>query len=536
MRNREAFKQRMQTLKSYRESNPGKGYWDWKQGTEEGRIGFMERLAKSKAKEWNVNEDEVLLEMLNDNTYNYKQMYYDNPNYDIKKGHFSDTYKTVYHPTFSEESMYSGNKSQYNPDGITGGSWDYDNKVFRANPKQNTKETQQYLDREDPGWKVQTYADGGTTGDPEKEQFFQATGRSRSGRPLEQGLKPVFDLEDAAGMTPIGDVMSARDTYNAVRQKDWLGAGLAAVSALPFVPMTVRNFRKSYKGVTPKFNTTVNKKAVSNAIDAFDVERARRQAIIDSSADLIPKANNQGYKVAERLMEDPDYITRAAEVQKKFGDDYLTTYADILQAYNEDPSKLLKADFKFYPDKSQGRAAVEVSEEAIKRHKAGGEFAKMGEYNYRIDPSRTDLSGNVTEHEWNHYVDFLKNKSPGADGNSNMFYQMSKDLNGVKIDSNDLYFAKPTEQKAYMNQLREYLFNSGKISRRGDKVSPSLLKKELERLSEVPEYSSAVRASKQFGSNAKYTKWFNTIPLLGVGAIGANKYFTEEKNNNNLIK
>lgn len=27
---REAFKQRMQSLKSYRENNPGKGYLDWK--------------------------------------------------------------------------------------------------------------------------------------------------------------------------------------------------------------------------------------------------------------------------------------------------------------------------------------------------------------------------------------------------------------------------------------------------------------------------------------------------------------------------
>lgn len=28
--NKQAFKQRMQALKSYRENNPGKGYWDWK--------------------------------------------------------------------------------------------------------------------------------------------------------------------------------------------------------------------------------------------------------------------------------------------------------------------------------------------------------------------------------------------------------------------------------------------------------------------------------------------------------------------------
>lgn len=68
-------------------------------------------------------------------------------------------------------------------------------------------------------WKVEAFAEGGQTGDPEKERFYQATGRSSSGRPLEEGLKPVFSLEDAANMTPIGDAISARDTYNAVRIK-----------------------------------------------------------------------------------------------------------------------------------------------------------------------------------------------------------------------------------------------------------------------------------------------------------------------------
>lgn len=62
-------------------------------------------------------------------------------------------------------------------------------------------------------WKVEAFADGGQTGDPEKERFYQATGRSSSGRPLEEGLKPVFSLEDAANMTPIGDAISAKDTY-----------------------------------------------------------------------------------------------------------------------------------------------------------------------------------------------------------------------------------------------------------------------------------------------------------------------------------
>lgn len=109
-------------------------------------------------------------------------------------------------------------------------------------------------------WKVEAFAEGGQTGDPEKERFYQATGRSSSGRPLEEGLKPVFSLEDAANMTPIGDAISAKDAYDAVKNRDWLGAGLAAATMIPFVPMSVKSYRKKYKEVTPKREIpTVNK-------------------------------------------------------------------------------------------------------------------------------------------------------------------------------------------------------------------------------------------------------------------------------------
>lgn len=95
-------------------------------------------------------------------------------------------------------------------------------------------------------WKVEAFQDGGQTGDPEKERFYQATGRSSSGRPLEEGLKPVFSIEDAANMTPIGDAISVKDTYDAVKNRDWLGAGLAALTVLPFVPSGLRNVKPEY--------------------------------------------------------------------------------------------------------------------------------------------------------------------------------------------------------------------------------------------------------------------------------------------------
>jgi hypothetical protein len=92
-------------------------------------------------------------------------------------------------------------------------------------------------------------ANGGEVGDPDDE-FIQAVntklGRTPDGRPKEQGLKPVIDLEDAVNVTPIGDVLSAKDAYNAARNNDWLGVGLATATMIPFVPRAISTVRRSY--------------------------------------------------------------------------------------------------------------------------------------------------------------------------------------------------------------------------------------------------------------------------------------------------
>lgn len=86
---------------------------------------YMEKLAANKAKQWKYpSTDAALLEMLNDNTYNYRAMYNKYGNSDTKhEGHFSDEFKTAFHPTFSTDSIYSGKRSQFNPTGIKGGVW-----------------------------------------------------------------------------------------------------------------------------------------------------------------------------------------------------------------------------------------------------------------------------------------------------------------------------------------------------------------------------------------------------------------------------
>lgn len=244
----------------------------------------------------------------------------------------------------------------------------------------------------------------------------------------------------------------------------------------------------------------------------------------------ILNANNETYRIAERIMEDPSIISRAEEVRKAFGDDYLTAYADILDSYNEVPASLPKA---VKSNEIRGRAMLRAKPEVKKRIENENYIPGVGDFEMAIATDRTNLSGDITTHEMNHYVDFLKNKSPHADANSNIFYQMSKDIDNANVRINkkdDAYYKLPTEQKACMNQLREYLFRNGDIATRSEKVSEDLLKKTLKNLKGNADYDSAVTASKYLGSTKKYTKWFNQIPILGIGTIGVNKYFINQNN------
>lgn len=342
------------------------------------------------------------------------------------------------------------------------------------------------------------YADGGQTGDPEKERFYQATGRSSSGRPLEEGLKPVFSLEDAANMTPIGDAISAKDTYDAVKNRDWLGAGLAALTVMPFVPNAI-------KRATPTVRRT----------GTDQIDRILRAHL-----------NNETYNIAERLMDDPSYMRRAQQVKNKYGDDYTSVYADIINTYNESPELLPKAKGSLSLGEARGKMQTQGS--ATTRHREGGDFPKMGEYDYMFNIDRGVPYGSTT-HEINHFSDFLKNQSPDAVGSSNMYKWMRSAIKPYS-DSVSKYFSSPTEQKAYMNQLREFMYANKMIDTRDQVVTPSLIKTALDKLPKGMD--SVKKASDQFKSLKSYTKWFNTVPLLGVGAIGTNKYFTNNESRN----
>lgn len=225
------------------------------------------------------------------------------------------------------------------------------------------------------------------------------------------------------------------------------------------------------------------------------------------------RLNNETYETVQRLMDDPSYMRRAQQVKEKYGDDYTQIYADLIDAYNNSPELLPKAKRTAFEDNARARMATTT--ESTKRHMDGGEFPKMGEYEYQYDINGVPYG--TTIHEMNHNADYLKNKAADADANSNLYYWMRSALKPFsRIDPNTdkltKYYSKPTEQKAYMNQLREFMYANKMIDTRDQIVTPDLIKQAISKLPKGMQ--SIKKASEQFKSMRSYTKWFNTYHYL----------------------
>jgi hypothetical protein len=85
----------------------------------------MEKVARDNWQQWgDESEDASLTRILNDNSYDYRGYYNKYPKgVGNAQNHWTDEFKTVWHPSFSIESKYSGKKSQYSPYGYPGGTW-----------------------------------------------------------------------------------------------------------------------------------------------------------------------------------------------------------------------------------------------------------------------------------------------------------------------------------------------------------------------------------------------------------------------------
>ena len=586
-----AFKQRMQNLKSYRENNPGKGYWDWKveafQGG--GEIGNEERQYLHS---WYTNRREyakrhmpAMLKQLDDadiyidpnsrirNIYSTPITISNDKIKQASKDSGIGEYGGYYHPnegvvlpsdykqwkdrepllhelnhvvnTFNSSIFDQVNKvlegkqiidrgqevNNYltTPSEVQSRLMEFrklnnldptkvygipDVREWRRTGKDadllNTFDDDTVLElintvAHTPNKKVQRAAEGGQTGDPEKERFYQATGRSSSGRPLEEGLKPVFSLEDAANMTPIGDAISAKDAYDAVKNRDWLSAGLAALTVLPFVPSGLRNVKAAARYI-PTVNRT-EQSLINQALGNISKKR-----------DYLSDIANSRNRVLEDINTIP-YRNRAEQADKIFGTNYSETYDLLDDLYQHRYFDLPEVQ----PKDMVASGRLQAKPFAEERFNKTGVGAEPNEFDLWVNTGMYRDPMQLANHEMNHYTDYIISRNANTTINNNMLKQLENSLKQTDATS---YYRKGTEQKAYMNQLRTMLKQNGDVQNLDEPVSSTLLKKYLDKMSDSDPIKKMFKQHKNINA---YTKWFNTIPLLGTTALGANAYFNNNK-------
>lgn len=292
---------------------------------------------------------------------------------------------------------------------------------------------------------VQYMANGGEVGDPDDE-FTKAIntklGRTPDGRPLQQGLKPVFDLEDAANLTPVGDVLSAKEAYDAVKQNDWLGAGLAGLGFIPFIPKGVRRIARQ----TPTVNRT------------FEQKVAEMEKRVSNRRKMMEEFYDQRNRTYE-LLNTPEARRRAADIDQKYGTEYNKVYDKLTKEYEDITSYVNMVEPEFVKDPDAFAR--------IKPAKSGKKIS-LSEDNIT---KPEDFPTGLIRHEIGHYVD--KMAYPGGVPNNAYLRQLGKpskyrpfeEVKDIfrspdKALQDYRYLRNPTEKKSIMNQFDEYLMNN----------------------------------------------------------------------------
>lgn len=200
---------------------------------------------------------------------------------------------------------------------------------------------------------------------------------------------------------------------------------------------------------------------------------------------------------------------------------YSSKYEDIINQYNTNYWNLPNPVIK----QLDAKAKMQAKDAAVNRYITRRQPAGYDDFEYQINRNLTEIDYPTTRHELGHYVDFNLAKSSNPDYSNSMFAELKRDLSKQKNplfpDKTD-YYSKGTEQKSYMNTLREYMFKNGMINNIGDKVTSRQIKKAIRSLPK--DMRSIEAAYLQFATPGQYTKWFNKIPLLGTYPI-VNKQF-----------
>lgn len=352
--------------------------------------------------------------------------------------------------------------------------------------------------------KYKSYKDGGTIDEdpPQNTSERPITNFDPKGDPY----NPIYGYNPGAGYVSNSDPLSSLYIEGALLNPVFKLAGNA-------VSNVARGLTKYSSKYVPEVKRTVQDK-INNLFRREAEDKARTFKLYD---DAIESRN----RIIEDLYSNPAYMERARQIQNTYGDNYAQVYEDIINQYNTNYWNLPNPVIK----QLDAKAKMQAKDAAVNRYITRRQPAGYDDFEYQINRNLTEIDYPTTRHELGHYVDFNLAKSSNPDYSNSMFAELKRDLSKQKNplfpDKTD-YYSKGTEQKSYMNTLREYMFKNGMINNIGDKVTSRQIKKAIRSLPK--DMRSIEAAYLQFATPGQYTKWFNKIPLLGTYPI-VNKQF-----------
>lgn len=370
---------------------------------------------------------------------------------------------------------------------------------------------------------INKYADGGTIEeDPPTTSERPIINFNPKGNPYEAkyGYNPgagftrdPFSLYDAP---IIGDALSIYDASEALKNKDWLGASLAALGVVPFVPSNLgRTINKSMNNYIPEVRRT--------AQDKINALLRRENKLNDSLGKTVDgvglrrvpyeDALNARNRVYESVI-DPENLKRARAIDSRYGTSYEAVYKGMSEKY-QDPMEYFMHSYEPVLDTNLGsNTKAQVSSNPNNKSIRFSKGVNTGDYN---------IDTGLIRHEIGHKVDI--DATRGA-VNTNPFMQdLAKDilpydqarymLYGIEnpVESYK-YLTTPTEIKSHMNQFRQYLIDN-KIMKPGDKVDdvPNFFM----HLQAAPdEYKGIKLLQNLFKNDRAFKKRFDQIPLTNI--------------------
>lgn len=297
-------------------------------------------------------------------------------------------------------------------------------------------------------------------------------------------VRSVFDLYDAP---VIGDALSIYDATQALKNKDWLGAGLAALTVVPFIP-TVSNYKKSLNqqlnritGITP------------------DISKLQKQS----------DWNDLRNRSIERLY-DPEVRARAAKIKSDYNVDLQSTYDKIINQYENDYFSLPEAEIMQLQD---AKAMIDLQEEAARRYKQYGIKPTQKDFRIKIDNAVTP-SQEITNHEINHFNQYIHQDNPSW--NKSELDKITKQFKGELRDKNPI---DPENTSYFMNWMEQNAYGINMLDRLKELNIKPTKQNILKYLKSLPDTDSIKKAALQFKNLDDYIKWLNTMPLADNGNI-----------------